>query len=198
MSHHQPTAQANATNPNMVTSVLIASFIIVAALILPRLSFGVTPSSGDGQVEIAQALPTATSEPPTATMLPTSTPVPTAIPTATPAPQTAANAGPVGAGGAAYDPALVAQGQQLFALCSACHGPDARGLPNLGKDLVTSEFIAGLSDDDLMNFIKTGRPIWDPLNTTGIDMPPKGGNPAMTDADISAVIAYVRSLQAGG
>lgn len=198
MSHHSPTAQASAPNPNMVTSVLVASFIIIAALILPRLSFGVSPSNGDGQVEVAQAAPTATPPPPTATSLPTSTPMPTVPPTTTPAPQTAANAGPVSAGGVAYDPALVAQGQQLFALCAACHGPDGRGVPNLGKDLVASEFIAGLSDEEFMNFIKMGRPIWDALNTTGIDMPPKGGNPAMTDADISAVIAYVRSLQAGG
>lgn len=191
MSHHQTTAQASATNPNMVTAVLIASFIIVAAFILPRVSLGVTPSNGDGQVEVAQAAPTAIP-------LPTSTLLPTAIPTATPAPQIAANAGPVSAGGVAYDPALVAQGQQLFALCAACHGPDGRGVPNLGKDLVASKFIAGLSDEEMMNFIKTGRPIWDALNTTGIDMPPKGGNPAMTDADISAIIAYVRGLQASG
>ncbi|MBL8164934.1 MAG: c-type cytochrome, partial [Anaerolineae bacterium] len=95
---------------------------------------------------------------------------------------------------AAYDPALIAEGQQLFALCAACHGADARGLPNLGKDLVASEFVAGLTDEALLEFIKIGRPIWDPLNTTGIDMPGKGGNPAMTDEQIVAVIAYVRSL----
>jgi disulfide bond formation protein DsbB len=95
-----------------------------------------------------------------------------------------------------YDPLLVAEGQGLFMLCSACHGPDGRGLPNLGKDLVESEFVHSLSDEDLLIFIKTGRPIWDPLNTTGIDMPPKGGNPALTDENILAIIAYIRSLSA--
>lgn len=94
----------------------------------------------------------------------------------------------------AYDPALVSQGEALFAACSACHGPDGRGVPNLGKDLVASEFVASLSDNDLVTFIKTGRPIWDPANTTGIDMPPKGGNPALTDEDIHAIVAYMRSI----
>src|SRR4051812_10818424 len=36
----------------------------------------------------------------------------------------------------AYDPALVLQGQGVFqSVCFACHGPDARGIPGLGKNL---------------------------------------------------------------
>jgi disulfide bond formation protein DsbB len=38
--------------------------------------------------------------------------------------------------------------------------------------------------------------MWDPLNTTGIDMPGKGGNPALTDDNILAIIAYLRTLAA--
>jgi disulfide bond formation protein DsbB len=103
-------------------------------------------------------------------------------PTAAPTP-----AGPAG------DPA---KGQQLFtATCSACHGPDAKGLPNLGKDLTASEFAIGLSDAELVEFIKTGRPIGDPLNTTGVDMPPKGGNPALTDQDLADIVAFLRTLE---
>jgi disulfide bond formation protein DsbB len=79
--------------------------------------------------------------------------------------------------------------------CVACHGPDAKGLPNLGKDLTTSEFVASQSDADLVNFIKTGRPIGDPLNTTGVEMPARGGNPALTDQDLADVVAYLRTLQ---
>jgi disulfide bond formation protein DsbB len=108
-----------------------------------------------------------------------------------------AQAAPVSNESIAYDPTAVSQGEQLFVQCAACHGPNGRGLPNLGKDLVASEFAAGLTDDELMAFVKTGRPIWDPLNTTGIDMPGKGGNPALTDDDIMAIIAYIRSLSAG-
>jgi mono/diheme cytochrome c family protein len=79
--------------------------------------------------------------------------------------------------------------------CSACHGPDAKGLPNLGKDMTTSTFIAETSDADLLAFVKHGRPVTDPANTTGVDMPPKGGNPALSDEDILNVIAYIRTVQ---
>ena len=78
--------------------------------------------------------------------------------------------------------------------CAACHGPDAKGLPNLGKDMTISEFIGGSSDAELLAFVKTGRPISDPANTTGVDMPPKGGNPALSDQDLADIIAFIRTL----
>ncbi len=87
-------------------------------------------------------------------------------------------------------------GKQLFLqVCSACHGPDAKGLPNLGKDLTTSKFIQEKTDQELLAFVKQGRSPTDPLNTTGIAMPPKGGNPALTDQDILDIISYIRTLQ---
>ena len=61
--------------------------------------------------------------------------------------------------------------------------------------MTSSEFIAELSDEELLAFVKTGRPIGDPLNTTGIDMPAKGGNPALADDQILDIIAYMRTLQ---
>lgn len=79
--------------------------------------------------------------------------------------------------------------------CAACHGPDATGLPGLGKDLTTSEFAAGKTDAELVAFIKAGRPTNDPLNTTGVEMPPKGGNAALTDQDLADVVAYIRTLE---
>ena len=88
-----------------------------------------------------------------------------------------------------------AKGAQQFATtCAACHGPDAKGLPNLGKDLTTSTFVKGLSDAELVDFLKKGRDPSDPLNTTGVAMPPRGGNPALTDADLLDIVAYVRTL----
>lgn len=78
--------------------------------------------------------------------------------------------------------------------CIACHGPEGKGVTGLGKDLTTSEFVASKSDADLKAFILTGRPAADPLNTTGVDMPPKGGNPAMTDKDIENIVAFLRSI----
>jgi disulfide bond formation protein DsbB len=135
---------------------------------------------------------------PTDTPAPTSTPVPptATLPPPTESPPTEEPATDSGAGAAAYDPELVARGQTSFILCSACHGPDARGLPGLGKDMLASEFILSLTDEELLDFIKVGRPVWDATNTTGVDMPAKGGNPAMTDEDVMAVIAYIRTLAA--
>ena len=87
-------------------------------------------------------------------------------------------------------------GETLFqSTCSACHGPDGKGLPNLGKDFTGSEFVKGQSDDELVAFIKVGRPVSDPANTTNVDMPPKGGNPALSDQDLIDVVAYIRTLQ---
>ncbi len=107
----------------------------------------------------------------------------------------ASEEGGTGGSAAAYDPAVVAEGEVAYiAACSACHGPDARGMEGLGKNLIESEFVTSQTDDQLLAFVKVGRPIWDAENTTGIDMPPKGGNPALTDEQILTIIAYVRTL----
>ncbi len=88
-----------------------------------------------------------------------------------------------------------ANGQALFAVtCSVCHGPDAGGIPGLGKDLIGNTFVASLSDADLVAFITTGRPIEDPANTTGVAMPPKGGNPALSSSDLQDLVAFLRSI----
>jgi mono/diheme cytochrome c family protein len=89
-----------------------------------------------------------------------------------------------------------AHGKELFTqTCAACHGPTGEGVEGLGKDLTSSEFIAGKSDDALVEFIKAGRPTDDPLNTTGVAMLPKGGNPALSDQDLYDIVAYIRTLQ---
>ena len=112
-------------------------------------------------------------------------------PAATPA-QPAATQPPAAAAMPMGDPA---KGKEAFSTCAGCHGPEGKGLPNLGKDMTTSTFIKGQTDEQLMAFVKTGRPASDPANTTGVDMPPKGGNPAITDQQIMDVIAYIRTLQ---
>ena len=83
---------------------------------------------------------------------------------------------------------------QYDMICIACHGPGGEGIEGLGKPFTTSTFLAEKSDAEMVEFIKTGRPSSDPLNTTGVDMPPKGGNPALTDEQILDIIAYVRTL----
>ena len=92
----------------------------------------------------------------------------------------------------------IASGDKLFhTTCVACHGKGAVGIQGNGKRLVTNDFIRSLDDDALLAFIKQGRAPTDPKNTTGIQMPPKGGNPAMSDDDILDIIAYLRTLQGG-
>lgn len=210
MSQQYQTQADETINANVVTFIIMTAFVLVSILILSQLPQG-SESTTVVQAEATTPAPTATTLPATQTPTLPTTQTPTVVPSATPTealpastttePTTVAAAAAANSAASAttnYDPALIARGQGQFLLCSACHGPDGRGLPNLGKDLIASEFVHTLSDEELLTFIKTGRPIWDPLNTTGIDMPPKGGNPAMTDDDILAVIAYIRSLSSGG
>lgn len=94
------------------------------------------------------------------------------------------------------DPEVVEAGRKDFVgTCATCHGEDGRGKPKLGKDLHANEFTRGLSDEELVEFLKKGRPAWDPLNERGVDMPPRGGNPALSDADLAEIVAYLRTLQ---
>ncbi len=88
-----------------------------------------------------------------------------------------------------------AHGEELFVTCLACHGEGGVGIEGLGKDMTSSEFIQNQSEQELLDFIKIGRTTSDPENTTGVDMPPKGGNPALSDDDLLDIIAYIRSIQ---
>lgn len=90
----------------------------------------------------------------------------------------------------------IASGDKLFhSSCIACHGKGGVGIAGNGKALANNEFVRSLDDDSLLAFIKQGRSPTDPKSSTGIQMPPKGGNPAMSDDDILDVIAYLRTLQ---
>lgn len=100
------------------------------------------------------------------------------------------------AGGDAELAKYIASGDRLFhSSCVACHGKGGVGIAGNGKALVNNAFVRSLDDDALLAFIKQGRSPTDPKSTTGIQMPPKGGNPAMTEDDILDVIAYLRTLQ---
>jgi disulfide bond formation protein DsbB len=91
-----------------------------------------------------------------------------------------------------------AKGKQVFKqTCVACHGEDGKGIEGLGKNWTTSEYIASSTNDELIEFLKVGRTIEDPANTTGILMPPRGGNPNLTDDDLRNVVLYMRKLIEG-
>ncbi len=128
----------------------------------------------------------------TTVVKPTATPVATSAVVIAAPTQMAVTAAPAAAA-PAFDMDKVAAGQKVLqTTCFACHGMDAKGIPGLGKNLIESPFVHGLSDQELVAFIIKGRAATDAGNTTGIAMPPRGGNPAITDQQIEDVVTYIR------
>jgi disulfide bond formation protein DsbB len=71
----------------------------------------------------------------------------------------------------------------------SCHGPDAKGLPGLGKDLTTSNVVKGQAHNPCVESNQQGRRTRDPAKMTNVDMPPRSGDPALTDT-----AAFIRSV----
>ena len=95
----------------------------------------------------------------------------------------------------ADDGSSASNGQTLFSqTCTACHGEGGVGVDGLGPPLIENVFVAGLSDDELVAFLTVGRPVDHPDNTTGVAMPPKGGNVSLTTEDLEDIAAYLREL----
>jgi mono/diheme cytochrome c family protein len=96
---------------------------------------------------------------------------------------------------AVVGPADAANGAKVYdSTCVACHGRGGSGIEGLGKPMPGSPFIASLADDELVAFIKEGRSSDHPDNTTGIEMPAKGGNTNLTEQELVDVVAYIRTL----
>lgn len=88
----------------------------------------------------------------------------------------------------------IARGEQLYLQsCAACHGLDGMGVANLGNQLRGSDFLASNTDEQLLAMIRAGRELNDPANTSGLVMPPSGGRPDLSDADILAIIQFLRA-----
>ena len=88
------------------------------------------------------------------------------------------------------------RGDAVYAsTCATCHGAIGEGVTGLGLPLVSSEFVHSMIDAQLVAFIKEGRDASHPDNTTGVAMPPKGGNPSLTDEDLADVVAFLRTLR---
>ncbi|MDY7109943.1 MAG: cytochrome c oxidase subunit 3 [Planctomycetota bacterium] len=93
----------------------------------------------------------------------------------------------------------ITKGRELWtATCRSCHGAAGEGIPGQGKDIRGSQFISDQTDQELVDFIKIGRMPFDPVNTTGIQMPPKGGNPLLDDEDLRDIVTYVRTFKVSG
>lgn len=162
----------------------LLAVVLVAVLSGQVIPAGVLPQPTEAPAEVAAA-PTTVVEPTIASQPP---PLETAPTEASPA--EVAQAQPV-----VYTEQAVAAGGQIYSsLCFACHGMDGRGVLGLGKTLISSPFVTSQTDEQLVAFLNVGRGIDDPLNSTGQVMPARGGNPALTDADLYNVVAYIRSL----
>jgi cytochrome c6 len=69
--------------------------------------------------------------------------------------------------------------------CASCHGKDGSGNTMMGKKLAVKDYTKqqGFSDAEATNVIKNGKGKM------------KGFKDKMSDADIKALVAYVRSLK---
>ena len=89
----------------------------------------------------------------------------------------------------------LAHGKEVFeSTCATCHAADGTGVKGLGKALVDSEYVKKSKDADVVKMVIEGRAVDDPLNTTKIAMPPRGGNAGLSDSDVADAVGYLRTL----
>lgn len=92
-------------------------------------------------------------------------------------------------------PAMVAEGRRIFlssGFCQNCHGPDAKGLPQLGTDLTDDEWRhTDGGYEGLLARIREGVPA--ERSASGVPMPPLGGA-RLEEDELRAVAAYVWTL----
>jgi mono/diheme cytochrome c family protein len=91
--------------------------------------------------------------------------------------------------------AMVEDGKKLYAgagLCSACHGPDGKGIQGLGANLADTRWQhSDGSFDAIVRQILEG--VSPEKSSTGVAMPARGGS-QLTEAQVRAVAAYVWTL----
>lgn len=90
---------------------------------------------------------------------------------------------------------MIADGAKVFSgagICAACHGPEGKGIPNLGADLTDKEWLqSDGSFEGILETIMMG--VAADKSSSGAVMPPKGGS-GISDEQAKAVAAYVWSL----
>ncbi len=94
---------------------------------------------------------------------------------------------------------MIEKGKGIYAgagICSSCHGPAGKGIPNLGANLTDGEWLH--SDGSYGGIVKTvSAGVTAQASSSGVPMPAKGGT-NISDDDVKAVAAYVWSLSHGG
>lgn len=88
-----------------------------------------------------------------------------------------------------YAHASETSGEQVYIQnCMVCHGDDGSGAMPGVPDLRANRSWMAVPAQQLIKHIKQG------IQSPGaaVTMPPKGGNPALSDEELSAVIDYMR------
>lgn len=81
--------------------------------------------------------------------------------------------------------AAVALGQQTFAMCGACHGPEGEGKVGVAPRLNSANYLAAAPNDFFRKTLMKGR--------TGTNMMALGKN--LSPEQVDGLIAYIRSWQ---
>jgi mono/diheme cytochrome c family protein len=86
--------------------------------------------------------------------------------------------------------AAAAPPEQLYAqTCVACHGVNGKGvIPGMPDMTARGGPLASKSEAELVRSILNGVQ----STRSPIAMPPKGGNPALTEADAAALVKFLR------
>ncbi len=88
------------------------------------------------------------------------------------------------------NPPAVNAGQAIYSqTCIACHGTNGKGAIPGVADLTKRDGALSKPDEALLNNITEG------FQSPGsaLAMPPRGGNPTLTEEDVEAVIEYLRA-----
>ncbi len=88
------------------------------------------------------------------------------------------------------DSSAVSVGQAIYSqTCIACHGANGKGTIPGVADLTDAEGALSKPDEELLKSISEG------FQSPGsmLAMPPKGGNPTLTEEGEKAVLAYLRT-----
>ena len=83
-----------------------------------------------------------------------------------------------------------AAGEAVYSqTCIACHGADGKGVIPGIKDFTAKDSPLSKSDAELLKNVSEG------FQSPGsfMAMPPNGGNPTLTEADVRAVLSYLRA-----
>ena len=94
-----------------------------------------------------------------------------------------------------YDPAMLAEGQQLYIeACAACHGQRGEGIAGLSSTALSeSKLLQEGTDAEVLATIRIGRDAGATGNHSGVPMPPSGGRPDLSDDDLLAIMTFLRS-----